>query len=235
LLRAGEHEQQNGECVETMTLALTGLTIFRTSAALWADDDLSLQRCRVYPMAMPLFNVPTTADELDDLPSDGNRYEIIDGVLLVTPAPSLRHQWALTRLLTRLLPYVESIGLALFVAPTDVRASATTQVEPDLFVLPRQREIARARNWVAMTQLRLAVEVLSPATRRVDRGRKRTLYMSQGVAEYWIVDVDARAIEVSVPGEPIARVVHESFTWRPLTDRPPLIIDLEAYFREIDD
>jgi Uma2 family endonuclease len=186
-------------------------------------------------MAMPLYKVPTTADELADLPSDGNRYEIIDGELFVTPAPAKRHQWALARLLTRLLPFVDSIGLALFVAPTDVRASANTQVEPDVFVLPRQRDIARGPNWLPMHQLLLAVEVLSPSTRRVDSGKKRTLYLSQGVAEYWIVDVDARAIEVSVLGEPTARVLRESLKWRPLADGPPLIIDLNAFFREIDD
>jgi Uma2 family endonuclease len=172
-----------------MTLALIGFSTLRLPSVSWADDDLSRQHRRAYPMAMPLYKVPTTADELADLPSDGNRYEIIDGELFVTPAPAKRHQWALARLLTRLLPFVDSIGLALFVAPTDVRASANTQVEPDVFVLPRQRDIARGPNWLPMHQLLLAVEVLSPSTRRVDSGKKRTLYLSQGVAEYWIVDV----------------------------------------------
>ena len=186
-------------------------------------------------MGMPMPKVPTTADELDDMPADGNRYEIIDGELFVTPPPSMRHQRAQMRLIARLLPYVESLGLELFAAPTDVRASPITQVEPDLLVVPRRRDLARGPNWVPMPQLHLAVEVLSPSTKRVDRGKKRTLYVSQGVVEYWIVDVDGRAIEVSVPGEPTARVLRELLTWRPLADREPLIIDLEGYFREIDD
>jgi Uma2 family endonuclease len=186
-------------------------------------------------MAMPLSKVPTTADELDALPTDGNRYEIIDGALFVTPPPSMRHQRAQMHLIERLLPYVKPLGLELFAAPTDVRASPITQVEPDLLVIARRREISRGPNWVPMPELHLAVEVLSPSTTRVDRGKKRALYVSQGVAEYWIIDVDARAIEVSVPGESVPRVLRESLTWRPLADKPPLSIDLDAYFREIDD
>jgi Uma2 family endonuclease len=186
-------------------------------------------------MAMPLSQVPTTADELDDLPEDGNRYEIIDGKLLVTPTPSRAHQQAQMGLILLLGPYAASLGLELMAAPTDVRASHNTQVEPDLLVLPRQFAGRAASRWEPMSRLRLAVEVLSPSTARVDRVLKRRLYMSRGVQEYWIVDIDAESIDVWTPDAAAPRVVRDTLMWQPVPDRAALAIDVVAVFRDLLD
>jgi Uma2 family endonuclease len=78
-----------------------------------------------------------TAEDLKELPDDGNRYEVIDGELLVTPAPSLDHQEAIARLHLLLAGYVASEGFGHVVfEPADVEFSSRRLVQPDLFVLP---------------------------------------------------------------------------------------------------
>jgi Uma2 family endonuclease len=184
-------------------------------------------------MAMPLPKVSYTVEDLAGFPDDGNRYEIIDGALFVTPAPRLRHQSAMARLLLRLLPYADTAGLDLFCAPADVRVSRRTQVEPDIFALPRMTDLDDTTQWVAMSRLLLAVEILSPSTKRRDREIKRRLYMAEGVREYWIVDIDARAVDVWVPGATEPRGERESLTWTPIANAVPLTISLKAVFAEI--
>src|SRR4051812_41358209 len=92
-----------------------------------------------------------TVDDLVAMPDDGQRYEVIDGELFVTPSPSLRHQEALTALAAMLVPYVASqmIGRVV-VAPADVTFSRRRGVQPDVFVAPlvngrRPRELADIR------------------------------------------------------------------------------------------
>ena len=184
-------------------------------------------------MGMPVSKARYTVDDLEAMPDDGNRYEIIDGELFVTPAPATRHQWALMRLVARLLPWCDSVGRALFAAPTDVQASRLSQVEPDLFVVPRAVVFEGNQRWVPMDSLLLAVEILSPSTRRLDRKLKRTLYLGEGVPEYWIVDLDARTFGVWRPGASMADMQRESLIWHPSPDREPLVIDLVEYFREV--
>lgn len=186
-------------------------------------------------MAMPVSRLPTTADELDEIPADGNRYEIIDGELFVTPAPSRWHQRAQMQLVFQLGPYAQSLGLELLAAPTDVRASYRTQVQPDLLVLPRHFEGRTATRWEQMSRLVLAVEILSPSTSRLDLLLKRKLYLSQGVAEYWIVDVDARTISVWSAGQLAARVEGNMLVWQPVVGREALGIDLGALFSAVQD
>src|SRR5438067_7403359 len=86
-------------------------------------------------MAMPDSTGSWTVAMLDALPDDGQRYEIIDGVLYVTPAPRVRHQSVVTRL-AAILPYIDRIGgNAVLVAPTDVRKDEQTLVQPDVLVV----------------------------------------------------------------------------------------------------
>jgi len=132
-----------------------------------------------------------------------------------------------------LIEYVRSLGLELLAAPIDVRASSDTQVEPDIIVLPRHFEGREANRWEPMTQLLLAVEVLSPSTARVDRTLKRQLYMARGVAEYWIVDLDARAVDVNVPGREHPRVEREHMEWEPVAGRPPFALAVRELFHSI--
>jgi Uma2 family endonuclease len=184
-------------------------------------------------MGMSVPKVPTTADELDDLPDDGNRYEIIDGELFVTPAPGRRHQRVLLRLFALLDAYARALGLEVMIAPIDVRASHNSQVQPDLLVLPRHFEGREANRWEQMSRLLLAVETLSRSTKRRDRKEKKRLYLANGVREYWIVDIDARCTEVWLPDALSARVVRDTLVWQPLPDREPLRIDLVALFDEV--
>ncbi len=184
-------------------------------------------------MAMPLPRVPTTADEIDAMPDDGNRYELIHGKLFVTPAPSIFHQRMLLVLLDRLRPYAISLGLEVFVAPTAVRSSLDTQVEPDLFVLPRMVEADESTRWVAMPRLLLAVEILSPSTRRRDRVVKRELYLPNGVAEYWIVDSSTQSIDVCTLSDAMPVSVSDMLSWQPRAESNELMIDVAAVFREV--
>ena len=176
-----------------------------------------------------------TADDLDDIPPDGNRYEIIHGVLRVTPSPSRAHQHILGALLVLLRPYAAALGITVYVAPLDVRASPVTQVEPDLLAVPRDVDRAITTRWSPMSVLMLAVEILSPSTARVDRGRKRELYMAEGVAQYWIVDLYAQTVEVWAPGADnyVGLTAADVLRWHPVAGVAPLAIDLGALFGEL--
>src|SRR4051812_32345936 len=98
---------------------------------------LLTRRQGVYRMGMPSLRRQWTADDLDELPDDGNRYEVIDGELFVTPAPTWRHQDAVVELASQLRTYLklERVGHAL-VSPADIRFSPKRAVQPDVFVTP---------------------------------------------------------------------------------------------------
>ena len=177
--------------------------------------------------AVPLYR---TADDLDDRPDDRNRYEIIDGEVLVTPPPSLGHQRRLRELLLRLHPFALARGLEVLFAPLDVRASPVTQVEPDLLVLPLHFEGRGLVRWEPMSALVLVVEILSPSTAHVDRGRKRELYLEQGVPEYWIVDEVSRSVAVWRPGAGEAQHVRDTLVWTPPGVTESLDVDLVSLF-----
>ena len=179
--------------------------------------------------------LPLTADDLDEFPSDGNRYEIIDGVLYVSATPSRAHQRMVRALLRYLDAHAEALGFEVLFAPVDVRMSPVTQVEPDLLVFPRAEANALETRWMPMSMLVLAVEVLSPSTAHVDRGRKRELYMGEGVAQYWIVDIEAYTVEVWTPGANVAAVLQadQVLQWQPVADVAPLVVELRALFDEL--
>jgi Uma2 family endonuclease len=154
-----------------------------------------------------------TVEDLDRLPDDGLRYELLDGMLLVTPAPTVGHQRALGRLVRLLDPLVPE-RLELLFAPTAYRPDADrrTSLEPDLMVF--RPEVAGYDHVPAMV---LAIEILSPSTRRKDLVLKRSKYEESGVEHYWIVDpvepsvtalslVDGRYVEIgrAVGGEKLS-------------------------------
>lgn len=184
-------------------------------------------------MAMARAAKVWTVDDLEHLPDDGRRYEVIDGELLVTPAPSLDHQEAIARLHLLLAPYVAAhrCGHVVF-APADVVFSPRRGVQPDLFVLPLA-EGRRPRRFAEAGRLLLAVEVLSPSTARADRVEKRRVYREEGVAEYWIVDLDARVIERSTPADDRADVIVDRLEWHAEGAPVPLVVDVERYFEDV--
>lgn len=181
---------------------------------------------------MPLSNTHWTVEDLAGLPEDGNRYEIIDGELLVTPAPSIRHQRLVGALLKRLVAYLDAcrVGEA-FVSPADIVLARDTLVQPDVFVISRSGGPA-PQSWSEVGPLLLAVEVLSPGTMRADRYRKRPRYQEAGVAECWIVDADARLVERWRPGEAMPEIERELLAWGPESGSEPLVMDLGAVFGE---
>ena len=141
-------------------------------------------------MALP-WGAPLTEDDLATMPDDGHRYELLDGTLLVTPSPSLGHQTCVGSLYV-LLREARPPGHTVVVAPFDVRLSRITVLEPDVLVA-RRSEITPAR--LEGPPL-LAVEVLSPSTRRIDLGTKRLAYEAAGVPAYWLVDPDGPSLTV---------------------------------------
>lgn len=192
-------------------------------------------------MAMPA-STPTpvgrfgwTADLARALPDDGKRYEVLNGELFVTPAPSADHQEALAVLFRILDPYVREHRIGhLFLSPADIEFSPRRLVQPDLFVAPLF-DGKRPRAWRQIHGLVLAVETLSPSTARADRQVKSKIYMDEDVGEYWIVDLDGRVVERWRKTESRPEILAESLGWRPRADVEPLLIDLPAYFAEILD
>jgi Uma2 family endonuclease len=174
-----------------------------------------------------------TIEQLYSLPDDGNRNEIIDGALYVTPAPSLRHQDAVLELFVLLRAYLleHPVGKA-FCAPADVEVAEDTVVEPDLFVIPiATRPLPRAWKWA--DGLLLAVEVPSPGTARTDRQEKRRLYQREKLPQYWIVDLDARLIERWRPDDQRPEILDRELRWLPEGAADPLVIDLVSYFARV--
>jgi Uma2 family endonuclease len=185
-------------------------------------------------MAMPAQQTEWTVDMVRALPEDGNRYEVIDGELFVTPAPSVVHQRAVLELLDLVRPYVKAHGIGeALVSPADVVVYGPRKfVQPDLFVLPLVNG-ALIRAWTEVGRLLLAAEVLSPSTEHVDRGRKRVLYRDKAVPEYWIVDTDTRTIERGRMDDSPVKILTESIQWQPDLDAPPFVIDLGGYFDRV--
>jgi len=175
-----------------------------------------------------------TVDRLHALPDDGNRYEIIDGVLHVTPAPRLVHQRALRQVYDLLMPYAKAAGLEILWSPADIRYSERTVVQPDLFGCARVPS-RPVRDWQDLQLLSLVVEVLSRSTRTRDRTVKRALYQAQGIPEYWIIDTDALAIERWRPGSTAAECLAHSISWQPMATVAPLDLDVVAYFAAVLD
>lgn len=131
------------------------------------------------------------------MPEDGKRYEAIDGTLCVTPAPSVRHQrisMAFVLALHRLL--VDPGHGLLLAAPVGVEFPGTEEgVQPDIVFVTRDR-LAIVHDDLIRGAPDLVIEIVSPATAERDRTVKRKLYQRQDVAEYWIVDGDARTVDV---------------------------------------
>lgn len=186
-------------------------------------------------MLMPAFRRQWTVDDLQDLPDDGQRYEVIDGELFVTPSPSYDHQAAVALLHRRLAEYLERerIGYALL-APADVTFSAERLIQPDVFVVPLVSG-HRPRSFEDVKRLLIAAEVLSPSTARQDRVEKRALYRDEGVSEFWIVDLDARTFERSTPADARVDVLDARVEWLPEGASSPFVLDIPAYFTEVLD
>jgi len=184
-------------------------------------------------MGMPHAAEGWTADRVRALPSDGNRYELIDGEFVVTPAPRGVHQEAIVSLVTHLGPWLRHTAIGhLSVSPADLSLGADEVLQPDLFVY-RTATGARLRDWNDIVELRLVIEVISPSTARYDRQLKRRRYQRARIAEYWIVDPDARLIERWRPGDDRPEVVIERLVWSPDPTQPAFELDVAEFFADV--
>jgi Uma2 family endonuclease len=185
-------------------------------------------------MGMPDLLTPTywTADMVRALPDDGKRYEVVHGELLVTPSPRLWHQEVVMRLAVSLRAYleVERVGHLLF-SPADISWDPGSLVQPDLFVADLSE--ARTLDWARVQHLLLVIEVLSPSTARYDRFTKRRRYQEAGVPWYWIVDPDARQVEVWTPADQLPRLERERLVWEPAGATRQWHLELAELFRPL--
>ena len=184
-------------------------------------------------MGMPAQNFRWTAEMVRALPDDGKRYELVDGELLVSPAPSYLHQRALRLLYELIAPYVHgnALGEVLW-SPADIELRPETILQPDLFVVPEPLA-GQMKHWSDIDSLLLVVEILSPSTAFGDRNRKRPEYQKRRIPEYWIVDLDARIVECWRPDDSRPEVLSIQLGWHPSKDTPALTIDLPAYFARV--
>jgi len=144
-------------------------------------------------MAIPALKL--TVEQLNSIPDDGRRHEIIDGDLIMSPAPARAHQLVLARL-------SESVGEARrrsgafewFPGPVDVRFSEFNQVQPDLVVL-LNGHLDRYQGHTVFGAPDFVVQVISPSSRDYDLETKRNLYRDSGVPEYWIIDTTNRRLD----------------------------------------
>ncbi len=134
-----------------------------------------------------------TVADLDDFPDDGQRREIIDGVLYVTPAARVRHQWVVGEIFARLHEWTTTHGG--YVLPGANVDIVGAHLEPDVVLLAPGRVLT---DTVSITDApELVVEVSSPSTKAYDMGPKRARYAREATAEFWFVDLDRDVVLVS--------------------------------------
>jgi Uma2 family endonuclease len=207
----------------------------RLQPSVWGAAELPTPTAEPTFMSMPdtLTPVYWTADMARRLPEDGNRYEVVYGELLVTPSPRLWHQRLVLRLASALEEYLAEhpgAGVA-FTSPADISWGPDVLLQPDVFVVPVEQ--ARALDWSAIHDLLLVAEVLSPSTPRHDRFTKRRRYQEARVPLYWIIDGDARQVEVWTPSDVFPRIERDQLIWHAEPTGARFILPLQELFRPI--
>ena len=138
----------------------------------------------------------STVANLDNLPDDGNRYELVNGEIIVAAAPTWQHQQIVGYLYRRIADWVESHDLGqVSVAPVDVVLDQLNVVQPDVVVVSRNA-LPQLRDGKVHGAPLLVVEVMSPTSRGCDAVSKLFLYAEAGIAEYWLADPQTRTLQV---------------------------------------
>ena len=198
--------------------------------AVYWNAELRFNPPRLHIMPMPVTLRRFTVDELDSFPDDGNRYELLDGVLFVTPAPLPAHEELVKRLTELLVNHLKPWREARVATRSEVVRPPGNKLEPDLQVywapsLPRR--------WSDIDERWLAIEVASHSTRMYDREYKRDGYLDLGVQEVWLVDRFDPLVRVATR-EPRTETTHESeLIWTPARSLPELRIDLPELFSDL--
>ncbi|MCM3879107.1 MAG: Uma2 family endonuclease [Vicinamibacterales bacterium] len=137
----------------------------------------------------------TSYADLERMPDDGRRYELYDGEIVVVPTPLPRHQDVVFRIAKALDAYAERCGGRMFIAPLDIVLSDYNVLQPDVLFFRASRVHLIDLDRVTRHAPDIAVEVLSPSTRKRDHGRKMEIYEQYGVREYWLVNPIDRSVE----------------------------------------
>jgi len=136
--------------------------------------------------------------DLLSVPDDGNRYEIFEGELIVSPSPGEKHQNALSNLFGILYTFIRDRHLGkLYTAPLDVYFDDETVVEPDVLFISNERKAIIEEQRINGAP-DLIVEIISPKTESRDRGYKYRRYEKEDVKEYWIVDPENKTLEIYI-------------------------------------
>jgi len=168
-----------------------------------------------------------TRADLDRLPDDGNRYEVLDGELLVTPQAAYAHQRIAFDFALVLHEYCKRHAIGEVVGPGAV-VWAKNELQPDVQVIPGHHKPVKGTKWEDLPRPILVVEILSDSTAHRDLGKKREAYLRIGVAEYWAVDIESGLVRVWRKGSPEPMVERTALAWRPRADLAPLVIPLEG-------
>jgi Uma2 family endonuclease len=167
----------------------------------------------------------------DEAPAS-ERWEFIDGEVLVTPGPHWSHQGGAVRLTVLFDPYVRRHGLGrVLTAPMDVRFRPGLILQPDMLVVPAG---VLTKTADIIDRLHLAIEILSPSSARHDRLRKRPIYQQSQVPQLWILDQRAELVERWRPNEERPEILTDRIEWHPEGASEPLVIDLLELFAEIN-
>ena len=182
-------------------------------------------------MAMAISIPYYTVDDLEQFPQDGTRYELLDGVLLVTPQPNASHQIVVSRLMGRLIQALQWPGHAHVVGPGVVQRGRKTQLQPDILVYPAR--YAPKLHWKKVREHWLAVEVLSRSSHVYDRKFKLKAYFALGVDEVWLVDRRRRTVEIwRTPN--VSEIAIDRLEWHVPAVDVTVTIDLHEVFADID-
>ena len=191
-------------------------------------------------MAMPAVRphrwTRTEVDRLvDERPGYTPRYELVDGALLVTPAPSGRHQRIILRLVQLLLPYIAEHKVGeIFLGPAELPLVTGERYEPDLFIVPLVNGRRPPTPLGAVAPV-LITETLSPDSSRHDRITKRRAFQQNRVSEYWVIDGDAEVFEVWHPDDERPAIVDEQLVWLPAAAPVPFELDVRGFFASVAD
>src|SRR5262245_28735215 len=172
-----------------------------------------------------------TIEDLERFPDDGNRYELLDGYLIVTPAAGPAHQIIASRLMGYLFEALARPGHAHVVGPGVVIRAPRTQLQPDILVYPAR--YSPRVDWAKVGEHWLAVEIFSRSSRMYDRELKRDAYFALGVQNVWLVDPRDLSVEVWSTRK-MSRVIRDRIEWDVPSGVARASIDLAEVFAGIE-
>ncbi|NOT06777.1 MAG: Uma2 family endonuclease [Gemmatimonadales bacterium] len=179
-------------------------------------------------MAMPAAIPRYTLDDLDSFPNDGNTYELLDGVLHVSPGPAMVHEIVAGHLIMTLNRYLPPRSAWVF-SRGSVELAPRTHLEPDVVVIPVDEPpggVSMETRWTAVKRWWLVVEVSGRGSRVYDRDRKVPTYLALGVPEVWRVDLVALSVEVWTPAGMETHGMDSRLVWHPPGLPEPLVIEV---------